>query len=369
MKVSLRNSHLIKNDASNHLASSISFNSEINNKSDIKKEQQINPDKKNYFSLKSITNVMGVALGVGAISAYVIMNAKKNPAEKLIKAADKLKQKIRAVSGKIEESELHKNLSQKPNWGYRAGLKVNKWIENGEELANNLVYGFGTVVVMPLVIMFSPIGKKKSSKEDKIFTILRQPLSFVTMFSMQLTVDKFFKEIVPNLVKKNTFEDNYLTGEKYTNGKDKYILENLKYNSAPIKENIIEGLKKYYVDKSRLTGNLLEEIDTKTVDAIDQIFKIKSPEVAKEALKDFMDKSTNLLDRRKLETLERMDLFLKVKGREKFLTQTLVIATNVLFSAPVGCTLLNVIYGKAMKLRKPQDKNTPPEKIEKGGHK
>lgn len=302
--------------------------------------QKEGEEKKKGFSVKKFTNVLGVALWIGAVSGYLITQVKRPKGQKIM---DKLSKTEKAITGVADNlKEASKTDKKKDGLGFRLGLTFNKWSEQNKELFNNLVYGFGTVVVMPLVILFSPFGKKKSSKEDKVFTVFRQPLSFATMFTMQLTVDKLLKGFVPKFVDKNIFEDK-------DNIKDGKIIdyEKLKYNSKVFKEKYSEKLKDCKVD-----GKDIKEL-----------FKFSDFAEAEGMLRKILPSGKDFAD-----MSPKLKKYFKVKGKEDLLATTIVILTNVFFSAPVGCTMLNVIYGKSMKKLKPEkSENKPKEQSTKGG--
>lgn len=299
-----------------------------------------NDEKKKGISGKELTNILGVAVGVAAIGGYMLSQARRPQTQKMHDALSGWEKKIANLIESIKEKARVKEPGEE-KLGYRLGNLFGDWKESGEELFNNLVYGFGTVVIMPLVILFSPFGKKKSSTEDKVFTILRQPLSFVTMFSMQLTVDKFLKGLVPKFVAKNAFE---IDG-KQTDIKD------IKFNDGLLKSHFISEMEKLNIPKNEITDlfklgdqKLIEEQMGKLLKEIGQ--DIQLPTMAK-----------------------KLDNYFKASGRSKLLTQFLVVVTNVLFSAPIGCTMLNVFYGKMMKSWKSQKQgNNAPNESVKGGH-
>lgn len=301
-------------------------------------------EKKGGLSVKTATNVLGVALGMGAIAGYIIMRYRRPSAQKLIDRNEKLQKGLSGIISDIKEAAITK---EGKNNGFKLGEFFNKLSEKNQELFNNLVYGFGTVVVMPLVILFSPLGKKDASKEDKVFTVLRQPLSFITMFSMQLTVDKFFKGLTPKFVKKNIFEDKaILTSDG--KGINESRIEDIKYNTDAYKTEFKKNLTKLAKDRK---------------DDIEELFKINDIDTAKEHLK-------KILNGADFDNMAKsLEKYLAIKGRQKLLGEALVITTNVLFAAPVGCTLLNVIYGKFMKTFHSSSPDKAKENMVKGGQK
>lgn len=301
---------------------------------------QPSEEKKSGVSVKKITNVAGMVLGLGAISA-IVLSKKLRPkdvkiAEKQAKDVKKAQDAIANLKDKVTVDKTGMNKY------FKIGLWFDKVSSQNKELFNNILYGVGTVVVMPLVILFAPFGKKKSSPEDKAAAVFRQPLSFATMFSMQLTVDKLFSDIVPKFVKKNSFEKDI----KDASGK--MIYDNIRFNSGDYKKHLEEqfktvaGLSAEKASDLFKTGTDLDSMKT-------ELSKSCSPEKIKAVL-------------------PKVEKYFKIKGEEKLLVQSVVILGNVLFSAPVGCTMLNVIYGKSMKaMHPPKGPDKVKDNSEKGG--
>lgn len=285
-------------------------------------KHQIAKEPEKHSPIKTITNVGGVILGVSAVGGLILSKQLRPKNVKLLEKQNKVLAKAQgSIDNFIDKVTVDKT---KMNKNFKFGLWANKIADQNQELFNNLIYGFGTVVIMPLVILFAPFGKKKSTPEDRLFTVLRQPLSFVTMFSMQLTVDKFFKDMVPKFVKKNSFEKDF------KDQNDKIIPENLKFNSGEYKKHFSEQLKK--------VGGMSDE-------SVSNLFKIGDKETIKAELKKLPKESYEKL-------MPKLEKYSTIKNREKVLAQTIVILGNVLFSAPIGCTMLNVFYGKSMKAMK-----------------
>ncbi len=303
-------------------------------------------DKGSFF--KGFTNILGVVLWTAAVAIPIGLAVSKSHPEKALKKLDKLKKQGSALKEGAED--VIANIGKTPDktgWGFKLGVWGDKITKTGEELINNLVYGFGTVVVMPLVILYSPFGKKNASKEDKWFTVARQPLSFGTMFLMQLTADKFFKGVVPGLVKKNAFESKGLLKADGT-FIDDLDYSKVRFNSEVLKEDFSKAFK---------------DVTGKSEEVVKNLFKFKDHKPVAQELKRLLE---NVDEKTVISLVEKLDNHFHAKNREKMLTQGLVIATNILFSAPVGCTMLNVLYGKMMKLKKtPQSQN----QVEKGGQK
>lgn len=332
--------------------SKVSFGASVQSVQPASPVQNTSETNKKGSFFKNFTNVLGVVLWSAAVAIPIGLAIAKPHPEKTLKKIAKLEKKASALKEGAEEifSKIGKT-PDKTGWGFKLGLWGDKITKTGEELINNLVYGFGTVIVMPLVILYSPLGKKKASKEDKWFTVARQPLSFATMFLMQLTADKIFKGIVPGLVKKNVLEDKALLN---ADGTFKAVLSEANYSKIKFNSEV---LKKHFSKE-------LKNVKGITDDTLKNLFKLKDHKPVREELQRLLkgvDKDTVL------KMISKLDNHFYAKNREKMLTQGLTIATNIFFSAPVGCTMLNVLYGKMMKLKK-----TPPptqNNVEKGGQK
>lgn len=300
---------------------------------------QPNEEKKSGVSVKKITNVAGIVLGLGAMSA-IVLSGKLRPknvklAEQQNKSLKKAQDAIANLKDKItvDKSEMNK--------GFKTGLWFEKVSSQNQELFNNILYGFGTVVIMPLVILFAPFGKKKSTPEDRLAAVMRQPMSFVTMFSMQLTVDKLFKDMVPNFIKKNSFEKNI------KDPSDKTIYENIKFNAKEYEPHLKDQLKKVAGFSEEKVTDIFKLGDLKAMKA----------EIQKSCPKEKLNA-----------VMPKFEKYSEISSRGKLLTQSIIILGNVLFSTPVGCTMLNVLYGKSMKaMHPPKGPDKVKENIEKGG--
>ena len=316
-----------------HLSCKIAFNQASNSALNQTKEEQ-----KKSLSIFQLLDIVGVTLGLGAMGGYLLMQHKRPQAEKIVeKLSKQLKKTENLIAGLEEKSNNNKT---KSGLGFKAGKLFNKWAEQSEELFNNIVYGVGSLIIAPLVISLDPLGnkKKKASKEDKFLVILQRYVSFGALFAMQLTVDRFLDGLVPKFVKKNAFEKNY------KDKNDKLILDNIKFNSTPHKEHFVKEMEKL--------GQTKEQVD--------ELFKLGDFKTIQEQLKKVIKPENFEIMSKKL------DKYFKAKGREKLLTQTLVIVTNVFFSIPVGGSILNVLYGKSVKAIN-NSKNKTNEKTKKSG--
>jgi len=378
-------------------------------------EEKEEEKKKTGLTFKRFTNILAVVLAIGAIGGALFSKWNRpsdiKQAEKLGKILNKDTSKLSDAQNTLidlanENENIHKNLP------FRMGIWFDKLQSRSKELFNNVIYGLGTVFVMPLVILFSPFGKKDSTKDDKIFAILRQPLSFITLFSMQLTVDKYLGKLTPRLIKENYFEKPEVKAKlkeiAENNGElPDELLSSIKYNEAPLNKDLekqIGDIIKYEdlehdINRYKNSSDPSHVRTLKELEAIkksnakdiagyfttlreeifqDKKFNIGKPEYlakAKESLKKILytQKSKIQFDHLSPEALNKLirrihSIHIASKKADA-LKNAVNIATNVVVSSFIGCTTLNVIYGKFMKnVVKLRPKNTDtPESERKGG--
>lgn len=348
--------------------------------------------KKNGLTFKRLTNVLGVAAWIGVVG-YSIVNLKllkPQSMERILASAKKNQKIIKVVKEKIENTDPNaiknefegKSLKKVRNYVYNMGENLqNIKTKLGDELFNNGLYAIGTLIIMPLVVLFSPFGKKNSSKEDKTFAVLRQPLSVAATFGMQLTFDKLIDKYVPEVMKQNKLEDKSILNEngeiKLKDEHGKFSFENfekIKYNTDSAKDGFKE-LFKVKIEEGGLKG-ILDESE------IEKIFKDKSFEkdaasTRQGKLKEILNKKYEGLKLKSLDDLHGESESVKkfkaenpqiAENLEKLLTRFKKLTTtldnntmaiqksktmvNVIAASIIGCTFLNVIYGKSMKAYK-----------------
>lgn len=406
-------------------------------KTQLKDKPEGDGEKYSKFTFKTATNVIGVIawLGIVGFGAKKLKIFRPNSPERINEKAESLGKKIKSNIEICEDGNptehINEALKNSFNKGavnvlYKLGSKIkNTELKQGKELFNNLIYMFGTVVVLPLSVLFSPIGKKQSSKEDKICTVLRQPISAASALGLQFTFDKLLKKYVPEVMKKNMLEDtSILTKDKdgkntikLLDEKGNFINENfekIKYNAAEAKDGFKKlfeidqnknGLKnlltkeevnaiftnRTYEDdasktyKKRITKLLNDKykasgLDLSTIDDVnfdDSLLNSKklAPERKAKILsyKEFAKKHVKeALDIQKLAS--KFSKTMSVIDSNYLVNQKGVIWINVVGATVIGCTFLNVIYGKMIKGMKknhiligktPQQPSAPDKKAEK----
>ncbi len=345
----------LNNDSNTENKTNLSFTSNVIEGKENAVEEN-DKEKKSKLSFKKITNVLGTLAGVGII-AYAGASMLRRP-KWMKNLTDKNKNFETRLKSQIEKLEVKQGLKagteEKGNALYRLGAKVQGAVEQiGEELSNNLLYGIGTCFIMPLVLLYSPFGKKDSTKEDKFFAVARQPLSFITMFSMQFTFDRLFSRWSKSIIGQNVLENKDVQ-EALSKGGDvkEEILAQIKYNDKPLKSSFENEYKNFI--KTLTEGAKESKLDAEK--DITMLDKIKSPSEQINELKAILNKIRNdkdyksKIDNQVMEKLEKsFERYVNVKNNSKLRTESIKIVSNVLVSQIIGCTLLNVIYGKAMK--------------------
>lgn len=366
-------------------------------------------DKSSRFSFKTATNVLGVAAWIGIVGYSILdlkMFRKKNP-ETTIRRLKNFSKKALLKSEETADPNAKENISKALNGSkLKKGIyKTGSWFQNqsikwGGELFNNFTYAFGTLVVMPLVVLFSPFGKKNSSKDDKFFAVMRQPLSVVATLSLQYTFDRMMEKYLPRVMKSNVMEDSSILHKegkdkgkiKYLDENGKFISENykkIKYNSDGVKD-VFKNLFEVDRDKDGLKGLLnKEEIDSIFTRAsyesdssgtyatkLKNVLKEKFKGLNIEKLDDILNetesfksfKNTNANEAKAVKDItENFRQVAKVFDSNKLSMQKSKIGLNVIAASVIGCTFLNVIYGKFMKskfvksLVKSKNETIPPQ--------
>ena len=305
--------------------------------------------KKKKFGVKKLTNILGTVAGVAIIGISAYSLATRPKWLKLKGKQKALETKIASEATRYRDAiEINNGSQKRGSWLYRLGHKTNAIVDQvGEELSNNLLYGIGTVGVMPLVINFSPFGKKNSSKEDKKYATLRQPLSFATMFSIQLTNDKVFKRWTNAIMDQNLLETKDVQNAIKENNIDG-VLDDIKYADGTLKKHF-----------EKIADNLLGDANKLNADEKSVLYKMKNAQMQHEQLEEFLKDSKRNVSKENIENiLKHFDRYAKAAGNKRLVGESLKILSNVIVSQFIGCTLLNVIYGKVMKKAeiKKQDK-------------
>lgn len=332
-------------------------------------------DKPKGLTIKKATNILGVAAWIFVVG-YSVKKLKllqPNSPERIAEKVKNQKKQLLALYEKQSEmgkdgvDEALKNSSKKGlrKTFYNLGNGFRNLEMNlGSELFNNLTYAFGTLVVMPLVVLFSPIGKKKTTKEDKTFAVLRQPLSVAATLGMQFTFDKLIGKYVPAVLKNNTLEDKSILKDGKINlfdEKGKVIKDNymkIQYNADEAK-NGFKHLAKEVLDEKEINSifkNKSYEQDSSSLfseklkGVLNDKFNFKLKNLSEVHAKDGTfngvkaDGIKNLVDNfKQLAT---------VIDKNKMAIQKPKTFVNATAGAIIGCTFLNVIYGKSMKAYK-----------------
>ena len=168
------------------------------------------------------------------------------------------------------------------------------------------------------------------------------------MFSIQLTNDRMFKRWTNGIMDQHLLETDKVK-EAIKNNKIEEVLEEVKYADGPLKSFFEKAADKLLGEAGKLTS------EEKSV-----LYKMKNAAMQHETLEEFLkDTSKRNVSKENIENiLKHFDRYTKAAGNKRLVGETLKIASNVIVSQFIGCTLLNVIYGKVMKKAeiKKQDK-------------
>ena len=343
------------------------------------KEKPKEENKNNFGRIfKNGTNIAGVAAWLFVVG-YSLKKLKllqpKSP-ERIADKAKKLKKQTLNCLEKASDPEhkIHiKNAldgtSQRGlrNAIYKTGEAFQAAIMRmGEELFNNVTYAFGTLVVMPTVILCSPFGKKESSKEDKFFTVLRQPISVAATLGMQFTFDKLIGKYAPEVLKSNHFEDKSILDKngkiRIFDEKGQVIRENLDkiiYNTDSAKEGFKKLAKENLTDEEIVDLFTLRSFESEGTDT----YSNKLKDILNKKYKQFGLHLEDLKDKAAIDKLRTTHAekaadvekllatfkkFTRVLDKNTITITKFKILTNVIFASAIGCTFLNVVYGKFM---------------------
>lgn len=348
-------------------------------------EEKTNLSKK--LKSRRMVDVFTVSAYTLIVSAAIAAN-KCRP--KSLKMAAKLAKNEEAVNvaknGLIQHGKVLQGKASKGGLLYRFSDACGRAKEDSAELTNNLVYGFGTLVIMPLVILFSPIGKKDATKEDRTFTVLRQPVSFATVFALQLTFEKLFKSLNKDVNKyglldgakgKDGKELFFSEGRikevfKESFGKDKNgkLREEFKFNLNGLSDktfmanrekhsSVLEvfGLKDKYDEAIAKEGkfdiptevhNKKYTLDEFTDTTMKVIKKIGDEKPKEKVLMDFKNLFSSYT--KEMPQLSgQLENMAKAAARGRSLKEILAIIANSIISQALGIMMLNFLYGKMMK--------------------
>ena len=313
-------------------------------------------EKKSGFSVKKATNAAAVLMWLAIVGAGIYRTGlfqKKHP-ENIAQKAKNIREQFKDLKNDIGEHNEEALNNQKPatKFVYKMGRWANSMEKKfGSVVYNNLTYAFGTLVVMPLVIWTSPFGKKESSTSDKFYATIRQPFSVFSTLMLQLTFDKMFDAYLPKIIKNNVLE-NEKVKNSVKNGKiDIEAFDQIKYNADETRR-LFKLLPTLDESKGGLKG-IITEKEAEDLLTLGKYADDKDVNSYISAFEKKTGKDSSLgqrLSQKQLETLKKKHkvvtdsiLFNKLaKQRPK-------VINNVVASSIIGCTFLNVIYGKTLK--------------------
>ena len=328
-----------------------------------------NSEKKEKFSVKKATNAAAVAAwllvaGLGIYRTGIFRpRSTKGVLNKATKELKKIKNEKNALKYSDDIDEILKGQSKGTQKRAKLLYKLGSFFHDtenkmGKELFNNVTYAIGTLFVMPLVIWTSPFGKKDSSTSDKAYATLRQPFSVAATFTLQAMFDKLADKFIPNIINNNTFEIEDIKNNGLKN-KDNLVVaklyDKIKYNVGEAKRIFTNVLTDISPEDGGLKGILSKEEAEKILDIgcapADEINSYKrNYEKVIKSLREARKATNNPLNEDMLAKIgEKHKVIQNVVGYNNLLKTRPKVLNNVIVSSVIGCTVLNVVYGKTMK--------------------
>lgn len=327
------------------------------NNSELKPE--ILEPKKNY-SWKNVADTTATTLWLSAIGFTIYktgMFRPKNP-ENILYKAEKIQRKYSKLENMTQINEEN-NLSGYLNntkqvkgiiteFCYKTGEKLEQYKTRiGDELYNNLINSLGKLVIMPLIICASPVGDKKSSSDEKISIVIREPLSVLATFTLQSAFDKIFNIYMPKILESNMFESEAIRKKYQTDGKlSVENFDDIKYNPKETKRLFVE-LANVEPSKGGLKGIISEDIAQKliTLDAFEtSTYESYIRNFDKNVRDGGIPKEYVDIVRRKFTTVANS------VGNYELAKIKPKIAMNIIVVVILSRIFLNVIHGKSVKL-------------------
>lgn len=183
----------------NHINSACFVEPKCNKTAFTSKNKQTQNTKKSENksdNSKQISDISVILSSVLIVSLGLLASAKKGKNETAFKDVQKIKQMTQHLENELKDSETSGNSTP---FIQKFGCFWDKLQKNHKELTNNLIYALGVIVVEPFVILASPFGQDKSTKNDKMIAIARLPITVLSSLSFQYSIDKFFSDLVPTL--------------------------------------------------------------------------------------------------------------------------------------------------------------------------
>ena len=180
-----------------------------------KHENDAKQTENKQSSFKKFSDTLIVSSSALIVGLSLLASSKKGKNDVLLRKVQDLEQKAKYLEQELQDDF---SIGQKAPFVKKFGCFWDKLSKNHKELTNKLIYGIGVIAIEPLVILFSPFGHDKSSEKDKVSAIARLPITFLSTFSFQYSIDKFLSNLIPQLSKEgllgkdfqsfsNTFDD------------------------------------------------------------------------------------------------------------------------------------------------------------------
>lgn len=173
--------------------------------SENKQNQDAKKTESKSKTSKQVSDFLVVLSSLLIVSFGLLASAKTRKNKQTLQKT----QAVKKLTHKVEEGINASDSGGKKPFIQRFGCFWDRLQSNHKELTNNLIYALGVIVVEPFVVLASPFGKDKSTKEEKMTAIARLPITVLSSLSFQYSIDKFFSDLVPTLSKEG------FLGEKF----------------------------------------------------------------------------------------------------------------------------------------------------------
>lgn len=326
----------------------------------IEPKNEIKYQKSRHNNVKKIADVTATSLWLTAVgfAAYKTGILRTHSPEYIYNKAKRIEKqysKLENIQKIKDETNIDKLLESQGKIKkfftktlYNLGQSFqNSKAKMGDELYNNLINSVGKLFIMPLVILTSIIGKKESSKDEKAYVIIREPLSVLATFTLQGAFDKLFNVYMPKILSNNIFETKEIREQIKEHGK---ILvnqfENIKYNPNEAKRLFIE-LTNMAQEKGGLK-DILSENDARKLITIDAF----EPETYESYVRNFERQiKQGIIKPENIDYVrKKFKIIADAVGNYELAKIKPKIAMNIVTVVILSRIFLNVIHGKAVKL-------------------
>ena len=311
-------------------------------------------------NIKKTADITATTLWLASVAFCIYKTGmfRPNSTEHIIGEAQKIKKqytKLERMSKLKPENNIDKsleNLNPVNKFFTKSMFKLGESVEKtkakmGDELYNNLINSIGKVVIMPLIILANPFGKKKTDKNEKASVIIREPLSVFATFTLQGAFDKMFNVYMPKVINNNILETNKI--QQKTKNNQKLSTEDfldIKYNDKEAKRLFIE-----LANTSSENGGLKGIITQKQAEEL-LTLKPTDSECYESYIKNFerLINEKNFTKENFIKLKNKYQHVAKVVGNNQLAKINPKIAMNIVTVVILSRIFLNVIYGKTINL-------------------